>query len=154
MGKSFFEKFTVDRNGNDLKIRCEGVDDKVLSHFGGLDLHVKATKEMISDSSSFSFPEKAGDYMINHKVIALYLNEIGELIRNSSIVPEYLEENSNIQLVKDFIENIKNNPNLVEIIDKDNGAIRKEKERELQEEQEDAEIFKNIILESQNKKKR
>jgi hypothetical protein len=142
MEKSFFEINTVDRKGNDLYIRCEGVDDKHLASFGGLDLHVKATKEMISDINSTSFVEKDGDYEITNKVIVLYLNEIGELIRNSSMEPEYLDGYTNIQLVEDFLKNIKENPAIVKVIENDNEEIKNEKEMI---EKEEGEIFRSIL---------
>lgn len=142
MEKSYFEKNAKDRKGNDLFIRCEGVDDKHLASFGGLDLHVKATKEMISDINSTSFAEKEGDYEILNKVIALYLNEIGELIRNSSMEPECLDGYTNIQLVEAFLKNIKENPTIVKVIENDNEEIKKEKEMIKKEE---AEIFMSIL---------
>lgn len=48
MEKSGFQVNGVDRKGNDITIRCEGVDDKELAHFGGLDLHVKAKKCLLA----------------------------------------------------------------------------------------------------------
>ncbi len=53
-----------------------------LVHFGELDLHVKAVKTLISNTNGMDFSQDSGDYLIEQKVIALYLNEIGELIRN------------------------------------------------------------------------
>lgn len=55
---------TVDRFGHDLTIKYAGVDQQELAHFGGLDLHVTATKVMISDINGWSFPEKEGDYLV------------------------------------------------------------------------------------------
>ncbi|MEC1722836.1 hypothetical protein [Schinkia azotoformans] len=137
MEKSGFQVNGVDRRGNDITIRCEGVDDKELAHFGGLDIHVKATKMLIGDSQNgMSFPEKEGDYDIGSKVVALYLNEVGELLRNLSFDPEYLDEYSNIDLVKMFLENELKNPAIAKVIEKDNAEIlqeRKEIEREEKE---------------------
>lgn len=65
MEKSGFEVHGVDRKGNDIMIKCEGVDDQELAHFGGLDLHVKATKMLIGDSQNgMSFSEKEGGYIL------------------------------------------------------------------------------------------
>lgn len=126
MEKSNFVLNSVDRKGDGLKISCEGIDDQELAHFGGLDLHVKATKTMISNTNGMSFAEKAGDYIINEKVISLYLNEVGELIRSTSDEPDYLKGISNIELVKNFLEHLDDNPELVQIIEKDNWLIKKE----------------------------
>jgi len=135
--KSGFEVHSVDRKGNDIMIRCEGVDDQELAHFGGLDLHVKVTKMLIGDSQNgMSFPEKEGDYNIGSKVVALFLNEIGELIRNLSIEPEYLSDYSNMDLVKDFLENELKNPEIAKIIEKDNAEIQQEREEIEKEEKE------------------
>jgi len=132
-----FEVHSVDRKGNDIMIRCEGVDDQELAHFGGLDLHVKATKALIGDSQNgMSFPEKEGDYEIGSKVVALYLNEIGELLRNLSFDPEYLSEYSNIDLVKIFLENELKNPAIANVIEKDNVEIQQEREEIEREEKE------------------
>lgn len=137
MVKSGFEVHGVDRMGNDITIRCEGVDDKELAHFGGLDLHVKATKMLIGDSQNgMSFPEKEGDYEIGSKVVALYLNEVGELLRNLSFDPEYLDEYSNIDLVKMFLENELKNPAIAKVIEKDNAEIQQEREEIEKEEKE------------------
>lgn len=121
MEQSNFTLNGVDKNGHALKITCEGIDDKELAHSGGLDLIVKATKHMISSTNNpMDFPEKEGDYLISDKVIALYLNEIGNLIRNTSSEPEYLENISNIELVKSFIEHINENPEVAALVKKDN----------------------------------
>ncbi|MBT2727815.1 hypothetical protein J7E63_12790 [Bacillus sp. ISL-75] len=150
MEKSKFVLNTVDRNGHDLIISVEGVDDHQLAHFGGLDLHVKATKEMISDINGTSFPEKEGDYLITEKVIALYLNEIGELIRNSSLDPEYLEGFSNTDLVKDFLNNIEENKFILDVIEKDNELIKKHKDEIKHEEDQ---IWNNILSDIHDKNK-
>ncbi|WP_342545425.1 hypothetical protein [Lysinibacillus sp. FSL K6-4013] len=137
MEKGWFEVHSVDRKGNDIMIKCEGVDDQELAHFGGLDLHVKATKTLISDSQNgMSFPEKEGDYNIGNKVVALYLNEVGELLRNLSIDSDYLTEYSNIDLVKMYLENELKNPEIVRVIEKDNAEIQQEREEIEQEEKE------------------
>ncbi|MCM2534241.1 hypothetical protein NDK43_20160 [Neobacillus pocheonensis] len=44
---------------NNLKITGEGVDDQELAHFGGLDLHVKVTKMMISNTNGLDFAKKS-----------------------------------------------------------------------------------------------
>ncbi|OIJ09404.1 hypothetical protein BKP35_16230 [Anaerobacillus arseniciselenatis] len=116
---------TVDRKGNNLKITVEGVDDQELAHFGGLDLHVKAAKAMIGNTDGMTFPEKHGDIFIAEKVAALYLNEIGEMLRNSYDDPEYLEELTNIELVKDFFNRIHENKEVLEVVEKDNLLISK-----------------------------
>lgn len=126
MEKNYFVLNAVDRKGNDLKITGEGTDDHELAHFGGLDLHVKAAKTMINNTNGMEFAEKAGDYIISEKVIALYLNEIGELIRNTSVEPEYLKSISNIHLVKDFLEHLNDNPELLKVIENDDWLIEKE----------------------------
>ncbi|NRD76600.1 hypothetical protein HPT25_03730 [Bacillus sp. BRMEA1] len=137
MEKGWFEVHSVDRKGNDIMIKCEGVDDRELSPFGGLDLHVKATKTLISDSQyGMSFPEKEGDYNIVNKVVALYLNEVGELLRNLSIDSDYLTGYSNIDLVKMYLENELKNPEIVRVIEKDIAEIEQEREEIEKEEKE------------------
>ncbi|PLS14923.1 hypothetical protein CVD28_25745 [Bacillus sp. M6-12] len=126
---------TVDRKGNPLTISVEGVDEQELAHFGGLDLHVNATKAMISDTNGMSFPEKEGDFLIKDKVAALYLNEIGEMLRNESPEPSLLAGITNIELVKEFL----NQPLAKEVeglIAKENDLIRKDKEARKKEEDE------------------
>ncbi|RKJ75040.1 hypothetical protein D7X33_18380 [Butyricicoccus sp. 1XD8-22] len=121
--------FGKDRNGNELEIHIKGIDQKELAHFGGLDLMVNATKYMIGASANpMVFPEKAGDYNINYKVIALYLNEIGELIRTTSSESEFLENISNIELVSNFMGFLSENKEVVALIDKDNKLLATERE--------------------------
>ncbi|WP_416150248.1 hypothetical protein ACM26V_04475 [Salipaludibacillus sp. HK11] len=114
---------TTDRKGNDLKITVDGFDDRELAHFGGLDLHVKATKNMISNTNGMSFPEKDGDFLITDKVAVLYINEIGEMLRNNSLDPEYLEDYSNIELIKEFLNNVDENKEVLNVLEKDNRLI-------------------------------
>jgi hypothetical protein len=59
----------TDKNGDDLRITCEGIDDKKLALFGGLDLYVKAARTLISATyQPMSFPEKEGDYDIGSEL--------------------------------------------------------------------------------------
>lgn len=133
----------VDRTGVDIKITCEGIDDQSLAHFGGLDLVLKAARQLISAThNSMSFPEKEGDYDISDKVVALLLNEVGELIRNTSIDPGHIKDTSNIELVKDFMERIHENQALFKIIEMDNNIIREANEKVQEEENE---IWNDIL---------
>ena len=146
---SFFEAHDVDRRGNDLFISVKGVDDRELAHFGGgLDLHVKAVKNLISNTNGTDFARDNGDFAIEGKVFALYLNEIGELMRNFSPDPDMLDGISNMDLVKNFMEHWHEDKELVVIVEKDNEEIRKERE---QIEKEEDGIFKNIINEIKQK---
>lgn len=129
---------TKDRKEKELKITIEGFDDKELAHFGGLDLHVKATKHMIGDTNGMSFPEKEGDYLIAQKVAALYLNEIGEMLRSTSLDSDYLDDISNLELVKTFLDTIGSEKSVMRIIEQDNAEIQEEKEK-------DDEIWKSVI---------
>ncbi|OLN21324.1 hypothetical protein BTO30_15550 [Domibacillus antri] len=140
MEKSNFMIHSTDRKGHELKISVEGTDDKELAHFGGLDLHVKATKAMIADISPLHFPEKEGDHLIREKVAALYLNEVGEFLRNTSLDPEMLESYSNFDLVKMLMEEWQ--PREVQaVIDKDNELIL----QEAKSMEEDNKIFAEIM---------
>lgn len=133
----------VDRTGADIKITCEGIDDQSLAHFGGLDLVLKAARQLISATHNpMSFPEKEGDYDISDKVVALLLNEVGELIRNTSIDPEHFKDTTNIELVKDFMERIHENQALFKIIEMDNNIIREANEKVQEEENE---IWNDIL---------
>lgn len=138
---------TKDRFGNDLTISYSGVDQRELAHFGGLDLHVTATKEMISDSSGLSFPEKEGDFLIREKVAALYLNEIGEFLRYSSIDSDMFEGYTNIDLVKDFLKNL-DHPDVLRVIKKDDELMQKQTEEIRREEDE---IWSNIMKDMENR---
>lgn len=133
MEKSWFELNDVDRRGNDIQIKCEGVDDKDLAHFGGLDLHVKAVKTLIANANGLSFPEKEGDFNIGDKVVALYLNEIGELIRSLSPEPDFLSEYTNMDLVEDFMKHWKENKEIVDIIERDQIMIKEDNGRSREE---------------------
>ncbi|TCJ00958.1 hypothetical protein [Cytobacillus praedii] len=124
MEKSVFEHHSEDRKGNELIIKCEGTDDQELAKFGGLDLHIKATREMISNVSAASFPEKDGDLDIYYKIAALYLNEIGYLLRNSAFDSELFEGNTNIELVKMFLDDFDKNPILTKLVEKDDKEIK------------------------------
>ncbi|MCP1161307.1 hypothetical protein [Bacillus infantis] len=141
-GKSQATIYTKDRFGDDLTIQFSGIDRQHLAHFGGLDLHVTATKALISDIDGLSFPEKEGDYLIREKVAALYLNEIGQLLRESSMDSEMLKQLTNIEIVKDFINNL--HPDVFNIIKKDNDLIRKDIE---DAQREDDAAWSNIINE-------
>lgn len=126
---------TRDRRGNDLTIRYTGVNQRELAHFGGLDLHVTATKEMISEVNGLTFPEKEGDHLIREKVAALYLNEVGEFLRNSFFDTDILEGYSNIELVKNFLNEL-DHPEVLDLIHKDNELIQLEKDEIKREEDE------------------
>jgi len=147
--KHNFSIRSADYNGNDISITCEGIDDEKLAHFGGLDLYLKAARVLIASTQSpMSFPEKNGDYNIRRKVVGLLINEIGELIRNSSPDEEYLTGYSNIELVEEYLQELKNDTNLKEIIEQDESLIRKYKEDLWEEEKE---IWDRIDEEIKNK---
>ncbi|PFN76548.1 hypothetical protein COJ85_32510 [Bacillus sp. AFS076308] len=68
--KGVFIKFdSIDVNN--LKITGEGVDDQELAHFGGLDLHVKATKMMIINTNGFDLGKTADDYLVTNALSRL-----------------------------------------------------------------------------------
>jgi hypothetical protein len=127
MKKSSYTMHHSDRKGYSLTISVHGTDDQELAHFGGLDLHVKATKYMISDNATLSFPEKDGDSLIHEKVAALYLNEVGELLR-SKAYPDRLESYSNFDLVQMFLQD-RQPLEVQRLIDADNELIRQDKEK-------------------------
>ncbi|PFP29424.1 hypothetical protein COJ96_11005 [Bacillus sp. AFS073361] len=141
-GYSQFEITDVDRKGNDLSITIKGVDDNELAHFGGLDLHVKAVKNLIGNTNGTDFARDNGDFSIEGKVFALYLNEIGELMRNFSPDRQMLKDISNMDLVKNFMEHWQEDKELVAIIEKDNEEIIKETEAIRKE---DDEIWNNML---------
>lgn len=135
MKHSNFTINSTDYADQPIKITCEGVDDKKLAHFGGLDLTVKAARSLIAATHHpMSFPEKEGDYSIRDKVVALLLNEVGELIRNTSINHDHLENTSNIDLVKVFLDTLNENPDVTKILKEDNELLRLAEERERAEE--------------------
>lgn len=146
---SKFEISDIDRKGNDLSITIKGVDDNELAHFGGLDLHVKAVKNLIGNTNGTDFARDNGDFAIEGKVFALYLNEIGELMRNFSPERDMLKSVSNMDLVKNFMEHWHEDRELVAIIEKDNEEIRKETEAIRKEEDE---IWNNMMKDIKNKK--
>jgi hypothetical protein len=131
MEKSNFLIQYRDRKGNDMKFTVEGVDDKDLANFGGLDLHVKAVKALIHNTDGMNFAEQEGDYLINDKVIALYLNEIGHFIRQLSIHQELIKDISNLELVKNFIETLDEKDEVMELVKQDTLLMQKEEEEEL-----------------------
>jgi hypothetical protein len=146
------ESFTlnsVDRKGNKIRIECEGVDDKELAHFGGLDLTVKAIKTMIGNIHGTDFARDNGDYAIEDKVIALILNEVGSAIRYLSLNSSMLKDYSNMDLVKNFMEHWETNKEVVEVIEKDNELMRLEEEEIKKEEDE---IWANIMSDLGKKK--
>ncbi|WCF11521.1 hypothetical protein NDS46_31685 (plasmid) [Paenibacillus thiaminolyticus] len=135
MNQSSFLIEDTDIKGNAIKISCEGVDDKKLAHFGGLDLHVKAARTLISATySPMDFPEKEGDFNVGIKVVALLLNEIGELIRNVNL--DDRTDVSNYDLVREFLEDAEVNPVIKKMVDEDNSLNRRYKERMREEEDE------------------
>ncbi|SDN62438.1 hypothetical protein [Bacillus sp. OK048] len=147
-GYSKFELSAQDRIGNDILISVNGVDDNELAHFGGLDLHIKSVKTLISNTHGIDFARDNGDFAIEGKVFALYLNEIGELMRNLSPERNLLKDVSNMDLVKHFINHWSEDKELVAIIDKDNKEIRKETEAIRKEEDE---IWNNMQKQINNK---
>jgi hypothetical protein len=140
---SNFELQSVDNLGNEIKIKCTGVDDKELAHFGGLDLHVKTVKTLIENTNGMSFAEQEGDYAIQDKVTALYLNHIGQFIRDNSI--HKLEGISNMDLVKNFLDQWDGNVEVVAVVERENE--RNAKVAEEAKKEEDA-IWDNIKLNS------
>lgn len=135
MRKENFIVNSTDYDGNQIRIECEGIDDKELAHFGGLDLFVKAARKLIASTDSpMSFPEKNGDNFIKEKVVGLLLNEIGELIRSTSIDPNFLEGMTNIELINEYLHQLNNNKEVVELLRSDELKIRKFKEEQLLEE--------------------
>ncbi|MBY6272484.1 MAG: hypothetical protein CW346_09765, partial [Bacillaceae bacterium] len=96
------------------------------------------------------FARKAGDFFIEDKVIALYLNEIGRLIRNFSDEREWLKDYSNMELVRNFLEHWQDNSEIVELVNADNQAIENASKEFKREEDE---IWENIISELRSEKK-
>ena len=86
--------------------------------------------------------------LIGSKIVALYLNEIGELLRNLSLDPEYLDEYSNIDLDKMFLENELGNPVIVRVVEKDNAEIQQERE---EIEKEEKEMWNGFVEELKNR---
>jgi hypothetical protein len=126
-----FEVNSADHLGNPIKITCVGVDDNELAHFGGLDLHVKAVKILIQNTHGMSFAEQAGDFNITDKVIALYLNQIGQFIKDNS--SDDVENVSNMDLIKYFMDDMSKNKAVMEVIDRENqrnAAIAEEQRKE------------------------
>ncbi|MCY9666428.1 hypothetical protein M5X11_15905 [Paenibacillus alginolyticus] len=144
MERTNFTINAADYSGQPITISCDGVDDNKLAHFGGLDLAVKAARQLISSTQGpMSFPEKNGDYDIRSKVVALLLNEVGELIRNTSMEPEFLDGVSNIELVKDFIiESLPKNREINKLLEEDDLLIKQYKESV---EEEENEIWNSIM---------
>jgi hypothetical protein len=58
-----------------------------------------------------------GDYLIQEKVTILYLNEIGYLL--TAIEPGYLEDLSDLDLVKNFLEIIAENPTVMDFVNQE-----------------------------------
>jgi hypothetical protein len=126
---SSIEFTSLDRQGNDLFISIDGVDDKILALFSGLDLQMKVVKHLIHNTVRSDFDQEKGGYPTERKMFALYLNEIGELMRNVSTDSHRLEEISNMDLVKRFMDHWHEDRELIDVIKKDNEEIRKEEER-------------------------
>jgi hypothetical protein len=126
---SQLEITSYDRNENHIFISIKGVDEQELAEFGGLDVQVKAVKHLIQNISRVDFSPPKDNYPTERKVFALYLNEIGELMRNLSLYQEELKDISNMELVKHFMEQWQGESELVAIIEKDNEEMRKEAER-------------------------
>lgn len=130
MEKTNFTINSVDYHDNDICITCEGIDDQKLAHFGGLDLTLKAARVLIASTQSpMSFPEKNGDHYIREKVVGLLLNEVGELLRNTSHDSEYLDGYTNIELVKEYLGELLQNKVVSSLIETDEAEIRKFKKK-------------------------
>jgi hypothetical protein len=126
---SSIEFNSLDRQGNDLFIYIDGVDDKILTLFSGLDLQMKAVKHLIHNTVRSDFEQEKGGYPTERKMFALYLNEIGELMRNLSTDSQELKEISNMDLVKHFMDHWQEDRVIIDVIEKDNVEIRKESEK-------------------------
>jgi hypothetical protein len=126
---SQLEITSYDRQENHIYIWVKGVDDRELAEFGGLDVQVKAVKHLISNLSRLDFHQEKGEYPIERKIYALYLNEIGKLMRNLLLDQERIKGISNMDLVKQFMAHWQEESELVAVIDKDNEEIRREDER-------------------------
>jgi hypothetical protein len=126
---SSIEFTSLDRQGIDLFISINGVDDKILTLFSGLDLHMKVVKHLIHNTVRSDFDHEKGGYPTERKMFALYLNEIGELMRNLSTDSHRLEDISNMDLVKHFMDHWQEDYVLIETIGKDNEEISKETEK-------------------------
>jgi hypothetical protein len=126
---SILEITSYDRNENHLFISIKGVDEHELAEFGGLDVQVKAVKHLITNISRVDFSPPKDRFPTERKIFALYLNEIGELMRNFSLDQEKLKDISNMDLVKRFLEQWQEESELVALIEKDNEEMRKEVER-------------------------
>jgi hypothetical protein len=126
---SSIEFSSLDRQGNDLFINIDGVDDKILTLFSGLDLQMKAVKHLIHNTVRSDFDQENEGYPTERKMFALYLNEIGELMRNLSTDPHGLEGISNMDLVKHFMDHWQEDRVIIDVIEKDNEEIRKESEK-------------------------
>jgi hypothetical protein len=150
MEYSKFELRDIDRKGNEISITVKGVDDHELAHFGGLELHIKAVKTLIANTEGTDFARDNGDFAIEGKVFALYLNEIGELIRNLSLDRDMLKNATNMDLVKNFMDHWHEDKELVTLIEKDNEEIRKET---VAIEKEEDEIWGNLMKDLNKKLK-
>lgn len=118
------KKLTV--KGEGLKIIIEGVDTKEFDHFGGLNLHVKAVREIISQTDSRFAQESDPD--IDSKIIALYLNEIGEFIRSLTESFRDYDDETNIDILKEFMDYKLGEPAIQELLKKDNKGLTKRRE--------------------------
>lgn len=113
----------IDRDGENINIEYSGSGKQ----FSGLDLHIKATKYMILHSlSQVDVELKEGNFEAIDKTAALLLNEIGEYYRHSSSDPEAWGDTSNMDIVKYIMENQFSHPEVVECIEEDNRAIKRE----------------------------
>jgi hypothetical protein len=126
---SSIEFNSLDRQGNDLFISIDGVDDKILTLFSGLDLQMKAVKHLIHNTVRSDIDQEKGGDFAERKMFALYLNEIGELMRNLSTDSQELKEISNMDLVKHFMNHWQEDRVLIDVVEKDNEEIRKETEK-------------------------
>lgn len=115
-----------DKKGNEFSITVEGTGETNVSNSVRLNLHINATRAMIADTVILTKDESQKDLDISEKVIALYLNEIGQLIRHTSIHSDLLNRKSNFHLVKDFLYHIQNNEDIKAIIDLDNMELKRE----------------------------
>lgn len=110
----------------ELKITIEGDYQPELAHYGGMDLQLLAIRNLISNIDTKFAEERYPD--IDNIVIALLLNEIGESVRESYERFFDCDEQSNIDLLKMFINDISDAPHIKKILDNDTVLLEKERE--------------------------
>jgi hypothetical protein len=90
---------------------------------------MKAVKHLIHNTVRSDFDKEKAGYPTERKMFALYLKKIEELMRNLSTDAHRLEEISNMDLVKHFMDLWQEDRVLIETIRKDNEEISKETEK-------------------------